>query len=160
MSDGLTPQDNDPRIAATREAMVAETPRRDMTSQAAATRDATAAHTGDGTGSEEMTGAQMVVRALVDQGVTDLFGYPGGAVLPIYDALFRQPRLKPHPGAPRAGRGPCGGRLCPVLGKGGVVLVTSGPGATNVVTGSDRRAARLHPAGLHHRPGADAPDRH
>ncbi|MBV8683024.1 MAG: acetolactate synthase 3 large subunit, partial [Caulobacteraceae bacterium] len=41
-----------------------------------------------------MTGAQIVVQALVDQGVTDLFGYPGGAVLPIYDALFHEPRLR------------------------------------------------------------------
>ena len=84
---------------------------------------------------ETMTGAQMVVHALVDQGVTDLFGYPGGAVLPIYDALFHEPRL-PHilvrheQGATHAAEG-----YARSTGKPGVVLVTSGPGATNAVTG-------------------------
>ena len=43
--------------------------------------------------SREMTGAEMVVQALIDQGVTTLFGYPGGAVLPIYDALFQQDKI-------------------------------------------------------------------
>jgi acetolactate synthase-1/2/3 large subunit len=82
-----------------------------------------------------MTGAQMVVRALVDQGVTDLFGYPGGAVLPIYDALFHEPRLRHvlvrhEQGATHAAEG-----YARSTGKPGVVLVTSGPGATNAVTG-------------------------
>src|ERR1700739_738894 len=82
-----------------------------------------------------MTGAQIVVRALVDQGVTDLFGYPGGAVLPIYDALFHEPRLK-HilvrhaQGGTHAAEG-----YARSTGRPGVVLVTSGPGATNAVTG-------------------------
>jgi acetolactate synthase-1/2/3 large subunit len=84
---------------------------------------------------EIMTGAQMVVRALVDQGVTDLFGYPGGAVLPIYDALFHEPRLRHilvrhEQGATHAAEG-----YARSTGKVGVVLVTSGPGATNAVTG-------------------------
>jgi len=84
---------------------------------------------------EQMTGAQMVVRALVDQGVTDLFGYPGGAVLPIYDALFHEPRLRHilvrhEQGATHAAEG-----YARSTGKPGVVLVTSGPGATNAVTG-------------------------
>ncbi|HZK98570.1 MAG TPA: acetolactate synthase 3 large subunit [Caulobacteraceae bacterium] len=84
---------------------------------------------------EIMTGAQMVVRALVDQGVTDLFGYPGGAVLPIYDALFHEPRLhhvlvRHEQGATHAAEG-----YARSTGKPGVVLVTSGPGATNAVTG-------------------------
>jgi acetolactate synthase-1/2/3 large subunit len=82
-----------------------------------------------------MTGAQIVVRALVDQGVTDLFGYPGGAVLPIYDALFHEPRLRHvlvrhEQGAAHAAEG-----YARSTGKAGVVLVTSGPGATNTVTG-------------------------
>jgi acetolactate synthase-1/2/3 large subunit len=77
----------------------------------------------------------MVVRALVDQGVTDLFGYPGGAVLPIYDALFHEPRLRHilvrhEQGAAHAAEG-----YARSTGKVGVVLVTSGPGATNAVTG-------------------------
>ena len=87
------------------------------------------------TAAEIMTGAEMVVRALVDQGVTDLFGYPGGAVLPIYDALFHEPRLKHilvrhEQGATHAAEG-----YARSTGKPGVVLVTSGPGATNAVTG-------------------------
>jgi acetolactate synthase-1/2/3 large subunit len=85
--------------------------------------------------SRMMTGAQIVVRALVDQGVTDLFGYPGGAVLPIYDALFHEPRLRHvlvrhEQGAAHAAEG-----YARSTGKAGVVLVTSGPGATNTVTG-------------------------
>ena len=49
------------------------------------------------------TGADLLVKALIDQDVEVVFGYPGGAVLPIYDALFKQNRAAPHPGAPRAG---------------------------------------------------------
>ncbi|MFI4976145.1 MAG: acetolactate synthase 3 large subunit [Caulobacterales bacterium] len=84
---------------------------------------------------EIMTGAEIVVRALVDQGVTDLFGYPGGAVLPIYDALFHEPRLRHilvrhEQGATHAAEG-----YARSTGRPGVVLVTSGPGATNAVTG-------------------------
>src|SRR5579864_989800 len=84
---------------------------------------------------EIMTGAEMVVRALVDQGVVELFGYPGGAVLPIYDALFHEHRLKHilvrhEQGATHAAEG-----YARSTGKPGVVLVTSGPGATNAVTG-------------------------
>jgi acetolactate synthase I/II/III large subunit len=84
---------------------------------------------------EILTGAQIVVRALVDNGVTDLFGYPGGAVLPIYDALFHEPRLRHilvrhEQGATHAAEG-----YARSTGKVGVVLVTSGPGATNAVTG-------------------------
>ena len=61
---------------------------------------------------EQMVGAEMVIKALGDQGVDVIFGYPGGAVLPIYDALFKQNQRAPHPGAPRAGRRPCRRRLC------------------------------------------------
>jgi acetolactate synthase-1/2/3 large subunit len=82
-----------------------------------------------------MTGAEIVVRALVEQGVDTLFGYPGGAVLPIYDALFHEPRLRHvlvrhEQGATHAAEG-----YARSTGKPGVVLVTSGPGATNAVTG-------------------------
>ncbi len=84
---------------------------------------------------ETLTGAEIVVRALVDQGVEVLFGYPGGAVLPIYDALFNEPRLqhvlvRHEQGATHAAEG-----YARSTGKPGVVLVTSGPGATNAVTG-------------------------
>ena len=84
---------------------------------------------------ETLTGAQIVVRALVDQGVDVLFGYPGGAVLPIYDALFDEPRLhhvlvRHEQGAAHAAEG-----YARSSGRPGVVLVTSGPGATNTITG-------------------------
>ncbi len=87
------------------------------------------------TQAETMTGAEMVVRALIDQGVEVIFGYPGGAVLPIYDALFHETRLKHvlvrhEQGAAHAAEG-----YARSTGKPGVVLVTSGPGATNAVTG-------------------------
>ena len=85
--------------------------------------------------SERMSGAEMVIRALVDQGVEVVFGYPGGAVLPIYDALFKQNKLRhilvrQEGGAVHAAEG-----YARSTGKVGVVLVTSGPGATNAVTG-------------------------
>ena len=83
----------------------------------------------------EMTGAEMVIQALVDQGVEHLFGYPGGAVLPIYDALFerndiRHVLVRHEQGAVHAAEG-----YARSTGKVGAVLVTSGPGATNAVTG-------------------------
>src|SRR5215470_15902921 len=82
-----------------------------------------------------MTGAEMVIRALADQGVEHVFGYPGGAVLPIYDELFQQDKVKhvlvrQEGGAVHAAEG-----YARSTGKVGVVLVTSGPGATNAVTG-------------------------
>ncbi len=82
-----------------------------------------------------LSGAEILVRALIDQGVEVLFGYPGGAVLPIYDALFAEPRLKHvlvrhEQGATHAAEG-----YARSTGKPGVVLVTSGPGATNAITG-------------------------
>ncbi|GLK80867.1 acetolactate synthase 3 large subunit [Methylopila turkensis] len=84
---------------------------------------------------ETMTGAEMVVRALQDQGVEHIFGYPGGAVLPIYDALFQQEKVehvlvRHEQGAAHAAEG-----YARSTGKPGLVLVTSGPGATNAVTG-------------------------
>jgi acetolactate synthase-1/2/3 large subunit len=84
---------------------------------------------------KELTGAEMVLEALADQGVEHLFGYPGGAVLPIYDELFKQDRVKHilvrhEQGAVHAAEG-----YARSTGKVGCVLVTSGPGATNAVTG-------------------------
>ncbi len=83
----------------------------------------------------QMTGAQMVVQALLDQGVDTVFGYPGGAVLPIYDAIFQQNEMKHvlvrhEQGAVHAAEG-----YARSTGKPGVAIVTSGPGATNAVTG-------------------------
>ena len=85
--------------------------------------------------SETMTGAEMIIRALQDQGVEHIFGYPGGAVLPIYDAIFQQDKVKHilvrhEQGAVHAAEG-----YARSSGKVGCVLVTSGLGATNAVTG-------------------------
>ena len=85
--------------------------------------------------SETMTGAQIVLKALQDQGVEHIFGYPGGAVLPIYDEIFQQDTVehilvRHEQGATHAAEG-----YARSTGKPGVVLVTSGPGATNAVTG-------------------------
>ncbi|HHB82629.1 MAG TPA: acetolactate synthase 3 large subunit [Devosia sp.] len=84
---------------------------------------------------EKMTGAEIVIKALKDQGVEHIFGYPGGAVLPIYDAIFQQDELehilvRHEQGATHMAEG-----YARSTGKVGVVLVTSGPGATNAVTG-------------------------
>jgi acetolactate synthase I/II/III large subunit len=84
---------------------------------------------------EPISGADIVIRALVDQGVDVVFGYPGGAVLPIYDALYKQNALRhilvrQEGGAVHAAEG-----YARSTGRVGVVLVTSGPGATNAVTG-------------------------
>jgi acetolactate synthase-1/2/3 large subunit len=81
------------------------------------------------------SGAEVLLRALKDQGVEVIFGYPGGAVLPIYDALFQQNAIRHvlvrhEQGAVHAAEG-----YARSTGKVGVVLVTSGPGATNAVTG-------------------------
>lgn len=82
-----------------------------------------------------MSGAEVLIQTLIDQGVEVVFGYPGGAVLPIYDALFehnsiRHILVRHEQGAIHAAEG-----YARASGKPGVVLVTSGPGATNTVTG-------------------------
>ena len=84
--------------------------------------------------SREMTGAEMVVQALKDNGVEDIFGYPGGAVLPIYDELFQQDEIAHVLVRHEQGAGHAAEGYARSTGKVGVVLVTSGPGATNVVT--------------------------
>src|SRR6201746_2983969 len=82
----------------------------------------------------QMTGAAMIVRAFKDHGVKHIFGYPGGAVLPIYDEIFQRSaaehiRVRHEQGAGHAAEG-----YARSTGKVGVALVTSGPGATNMVT--------------------------
>jgi acetolactate synthase I/II/III large subunit len=84
---------------------------------------------------KELSGADILIEALCDLGVEVIFGYPGGAVLPIYDAIFKQQRIKHilvrhEQAATHAAEG-----YARSTGKPGVVLVTSGPGATNAVTG-------------------------
>ena len=83
----------------------------------------------------ELTGAEILIRSLQDEGVKHVFGYPGGAVLHIYDALFKQDKVRHvlvrhEQGAAHAADG-----YARSTGKPGVVLVTSGPGVTNAVTG-------------------------
>ena len=83
---------------------------------------------------EQMTGAEMVIRALTDQGVEHIFGYPGGAALPIYDAMFQQDKVQHILVRHEQGAGHMAEGYARATGKVGVVLVTSGPGVTNVVT--------------------------
>ncbi|MBD0414769.1 acetolactate synthase 3 large subunit [Oryzicola mucosus] len=82
----------------------------------------------------EMTGAEMVVQALKDNGVKHLFGYPGGAVLPIYDEIFQQDAVEHILVRHEQGAGHAAEGYARATGKPGVMLVTSGPGATNAVT--------------------------
>ncbi len=96
---------------------------------------AEATATSQSTPTQTLSGAEIIVRALADQGVDTVFGYPGGAVLPVYDALFQQNHIRHilvrhEQGAVHAAEG-----YARSTGKVGVVLVTSGPGATNAVTG-------------------------
>ncbi len=107
----------------------------------------------------QMTGAAMIVRALIDHGVQHLFGYPGGAVLPIYDEIFQQSEVEHILVRHEQGAGHAAEGYARSTGKPGVVLVTSGPGATNMVTPLTDALMDLDPAGLHHRAGADASDR-
>ncbi|GAB5508287.1 MAG: acetolactate synthase 3 large subunit [Rhizobiaceae bacterium] len=82
----------------------------------------------------QMTGAEIVVRALRDNGVEHVFGYPGGAVLPIYDELFQQEEVEHILVRHEQGAGHAAEGYARSTGKTGVMLVTSGPGATNAVT--------------------------
>src|SRR5260370_16303930 len=84
---------------------------------------------------KKFRGAQIVIESLVAEGVDVIFGYPGGAILPTYDALLEQPKIKHilvrhEQGATHMAEG-----YARVSGRPGVVMVTSGPGATNAVTG-------------------------
>ena len=85
--------------------------------------------------SREMTGSEIVIKALIDHGVDTVFGYPGGAVLPIYDAIFTQNALRHVLVRQEGGAVHMAEGYARATGKVGVVLVTSGPGATNAVTG-------------------------
>jgi acetolactate synthase-1/2/3 large subunit len=82
----------------------------------------------------EMTGAEMVLQALKDNGVEHIFGYPGGAVLPIYDEMHQQDAIEHILVRHEQGAGHMAEGYARSTGKPGVVLVTSGPGATNAVT--------------------------
>src|SRR5690349_2987619 len=83
---------------------------------------------------QQMTGAEIVIQALLDNGVEHVFGYPGGAVLPIYGAIFQQEKLKHILVRHEQGAGHAAEGYARTTGKVGCMLVTSGPGATNAVT--------------------------
>ena len=84
---------------------------------------------------EKLSGADMLIRALQDEGVEYVFGYPGGAVLHIYDALFNQEKIKHILVRHEQGATHMADGYARATGRTGVVLVTSGPGATNAITG-------------------------
>jgi acetolactate synthase-1/2/3 large subunit len=83
---------------------------------------------------KKLTGAEMVLEALAEQGVDTIFGYPGGAVLPIYDAIYKQKKVRHVLVRHEQGAGHAAEGYARSTGKVGVCLVTSGPGATNTVT--------------------------
>jgi acetolactate synthase-1/2/3 large subunit len=83
---------------------------------------------------QQMTGAEIVVQALIDQGVKHIFGYPGGAVLPIYDEIIQQDKIEHILVRHEQGAGHAAEGYARSTGQPGVALVTSGPGATNMVT--------------------------
>ena len=84
---------------------------------------------------EKLSGSEIIIKALVNEGVDTIFGYPGGAVLPIYDAIFQQNQLKHVLVRQEGGAVHMAEGYARSTGKVGCVLVTSGPGATNAVTG-------------------------
>ena len=84
----------------------------------------------------KLTGAEIIVEVLIEQGVTDIFGYPGGAAINIYDALYmKKDKIKHYLTAHEQGATHAADGYARATGKTGVMLATSGPGATNTVTG-------------------------
>ena len=83
----------------------------------------------------ELSGGEIIIQTLKDEGVEYVFGYPGGAVLHIYDAIFRQQDVKHILVRHEQGATHMADGYARATGKPGVVLVTSGPGATNAITG-------------------------
>ncbi|MCT6920098.1 MAG: thiamine pyrophosphate-binding protein, partial [Bifidobacteriales bacterium] len=81
-----------------------------------------------------MSGAEIVVQALIDQGVKHVFGYPGGAVLPIFDEIYQQGSFRHILVRHEQAAGHAAEGYARSTGRAGVMLVTSGPGATNTVT--------------------------
>ena len=84
----------------------------------------------------KMPGSRIVIETLIEQGVTDVFGYPGGQVLNIYDELYKaSDRINHYLAAHEQGAAHAADGYARATGKVGVVIATSGPGATNLVTG-------------------------
>ena len=107
----------------------------------------------------KLTGAQILMKCLEREGVKHIFGYPGGVVLDIYDELTRHPQHQAYPGAPRTGRGPRRGRLCPGLRPGGGGPGDLGPRRHQHGDGHCLGLPGLHPHRGDHRPGAHRSDR-
>ena len=84
---------------------------------------------------EMLSGAEMVVRSLQDEGIKHIFGYPGGSVLDIYDAIFQSDKIEHYLVRHEQAAVHMADAYSRVTGKVGVVLVTAGPGATNCITG-------------------------
>ena len=84
---------------------------------------------------EALSGGEMLIRALQDAGVEYIFGYPGGSALHIYDAIFRQQKVQHILVRHEQAATHMADAYARVTGRAGVVLVTSGPGATNAITG-------------------------
>ena len=84
---------------------------------------------------QKMNGSEIIIKALINEGVDTVFGYPGGALLPIYDAIFQQNQLRHVLVRQEGGAVHMAEGYARSTGNVGVVLVTSGPGATNAVTG-------------------------
>ncbi len=100
----------------------------------------------------ELSGAEIVIQSLKDEGVEFIFGYPGGAVLHLYDAIFQQDAIKHILVRHEQGATHAADAYARATGKPGVVLVTSGPGATNAVTGIATAYMDSIPYGGHFRP--------
>ena len=107
---------------------------------------------------KKLTGAQIVIESLIAEGVDVIFGYPGGAILPTYDALLdskiKHVLVRHEQGATHMAEG-----YARVSGRPGVVMVTSGPGATNTVTGIADAYMDSTPMVVHLGPGSDHDDR-
>lgn len=83
----------------------------------------------------QLTGSQVIIECLKEQGVDTVFGYPGGAILNVYDELYKHPEIKHVLTSHEQGASHAADGYARSTGKVGVCLATSGPGATNLVTG-------------------------
>ena len=110
--------------------------------------------------SEQMTGAQSVVRSLEAAGVDTVFGIPGGAILPLYDPLMDSSRIRHILVRHEQGAGHAAEGYAQATGRVGVCMATSGPGATNLVTPIADAFLDSVPDRRHDRPGAERRDRH
>ena len=103
---------------------------------------------------ELLSGAEILIRALKDQGITKIYGYPGGSVLHIYDALFQQDAIEHILVRHEQAATHMADAYARATGKAGVALVTSGPGATNANYWYRYSVYRFNPYGCYHRTSA------